>query len=112
MTQIPGHTDIFSDFDESENYFSDFVDSENGICNIIQTESSDLDFDDINFYLSSADVEFLAESSDDSSGKSELALNLSKWVTRFNIPHAAVKDLLIKLHPFHPTLPKDPRTLL
>ena len=30
----------------------------------------------------------------------------------FSIPHCKLKGLLSLLHPFHPQLPKDPRTLL
>ena len=43
---------------------------------------------------------------------SDLAYDLSIWASQFNIPHNAVKDLLCKLRPAHPLLPKDPRTLL
>jgi len=41
-----------------------------------------------------------------------LQSNLIKWVGEFNISHAAVGKLLHILHPHHPGLPMDSRTLL
>lgn len=37
---------------------------------------------------------------------------LAKWSSHFNISHSAIHGLLTILHPYHPDLPKDPRTLL
>jgi len=66
-----------------------------------------------------ADVEpvFSSDQSDSDGSESlpndsDLAYDLSIWASQFNIPHNAVKDLLCKLRPAHPLLPKDPRTLL
>ena len=41
-----------------------------------------------------------------------LQSNLVKWVGDFNISHAALGKLLRILHPHHPILPMDSRTLL
>lgn len=36
----------------------------------------------------------------------------SNWASKFNITHIALRELLKILHPFHDSLPKDPRTLM
>lgn len=41
-----------------------------------------------------------------------LETELAKWAIDFNIPHSAVSSLLKVLRVHHPSLPKDPRTLL
>ncbi len=84
--------------------------SENDVLPSDMSETLNADLfscDDNGVYLSDT-------SSEDSDGErcDDLSDELGNWVNKFNIPHNAVRALLAILRPFHPLLPKDPRTLL
>ena len=82
----------------------------------LPSNSCDQNFNFLNSDEEDAVSTFTESDSDSSESFSvddtDLAYDLGKWASTFNIPHNAVKDLLCKLHPSHPMLPKDPRTLL
>ena len=61
------------------------------------------------------DVESLSSSSDSEEedvSVNDLTSRLATWASEFNISFVAIASLLSVLRPFHPSLPKDPRTLL
>jgi len=51
-------------------------------------------------------------SSDNCDDDFELEDRLSEWARKFGVTHNSLRELLTVLIPLHPSLPKDPRTLL
>lgn len=66
------------------------------------------------------DADWSARCDDDSDAESDVVIDdnetlqdkLITWSGKFNISHAALSDLLCSLQRYHPSLPKDARTLL
>ena len=70
------------------------------------------DFDDFTYYSASDGCSRDEDSEDEFEKNSKFTDGLAEWAGDYQIPHCKLKGLLSLLHPFHPQLPKDPRTLL
>lgn len=87
---------------------------------IIESFTDDPEISDtssIDFHDDELDAQFdISDSSDNDSETGEVIFDLRDdlcaWVSQFNISGSALLVLLAILHPYHPFLPKDPRTLL
>ena len=63
-------------------------------------------------YADDSSVSDESRSSGSDADEGDLPDKLSSWAVNFNISKDAVRTLLHTLHPYHPNLPKDSRTLL
>ena len=70
------------------------------------------DFEDLNSLSFISDCENESDSESDGDTCTSLESDLQKWASGFQISHSALQSLLSVLRVHHPTLPKDPRTLL
>jgi hypothetical protein len=76
-----------------------------------QFENDD-DFDDYYSYSDNSSGSDLSDIEDEVVDDSVLTDDLAAWAADSQIPHNKIRGLLSVLLPFHPNLPKDPRTLL
>ena len=76
-----------------------------------QSELSN-DFDDCTYYSPSDGCSSDEDSEDEFEKNSKFTEGLAEWAGNSQTPHCNMKGLLSLLRPFHPQLPKDPRTLL
>ena len=95
---------------------SDYTD-DNDQCDVGYIDSNDTlstNYDSSDDHISDTDS-FHTDSSligNESDSNNPLQEALAEWAIHNKITHSALKELLRVLAPFHPQLPKDPRTLL
>ena len=110
---------------EIEGNIKSNVKSSGNVCSISHTDneleiSNCCIFDEHGQYEERAMRDITGESLSSSSNSeledivddADLNYQLASWASSFGIPLVAVASLLSILRPFHPSLPKDPRTLL
>lgn len=82
--------------------WNDFLNTVDSLDDHSDTESTD----------ELSDVEMDSKTNGDAISDHCLSAELGSWASEFNISHSALSHLLSVLSPYHPSLPKDPRTLL